>query len=167
MRQHSVATLACFLAFSFASASRELALDHPSLMTAASSCRAEPQGACFSPTNILRRISSQPADPGHCCLACAAQPGCVTYNHGVSNQTDGYYCGTSLLQPHSRPYSTSTKPVAAELFSSAGQIVHGIDGCAAGWAPSAGSASPRDGRPNIVFLVVESTDGRTWQPGYA
>ena len=44
--------------------------------------------------------------------------------------------------------------------------MHGIEGCAAGWAPSDGSASPRDGRPNIVFLVVESTDGRTWQPGY-
>lgn len=28
-------------------------------------------------------------------------------------------------------------------------------------------APPRGDRPNIVFLVVESTDGRTWTPGYS
>ena len=33
-------------------------------------------------------------------------------------------------------------------------------------APPAPPVPPRNGKPNILFLVVESTDGRTWTPGY-
>ena len=97
------------------------------------------------------------SDPGECCAACLATAGCKSWVHVP---------GTGSAPGH--PQSGQT--YECNLFSSVGPTRSSHDGCTAGTvpasAPPAPPVPPRNGKPNILFLVVESTDGRTWTPGY-
>ena len=128
---------------------RDYAADHPSLKTSALGCRANAQYTCFgNPKNKIQRINGVTADSGDCCALCSKNPTCVSYNH--AGVTGGFYC---------------------DLFSTVGATHTTHDGCtsgiSAGPKPPVPPAPPRGDKPNIVFLVVESTDGRTWSPGYS
>eukprot|EP01045_Picozoa_sp_COSAG04_P018288 COSAG04_NODE_1682_length_5960_cov_43.049480_4_plen_264_part_00 len=96
-------------------------------------------------------------DPGECCAACLATAGCKSWVH-----VPGTGSGPG------KPQSGQT--YECNLFSSVGPTRASHDGCTAGTvpasAPPAPPVPPRNGKPNILFLVVESTDGRTWTPGY-
>ncbi len=110
-------------------------------------CGVLPPQTCWS--NPAGKIASHPGagpDPGECCDLCKANPECETWNHGTYNAADRTW--TCDLYRNAGPNKTSSD-------------------CVGGFATPAPAPPPRGGRPNIVFLVVESTDGRTWQQGYS
>jgi hypothetical protein len=129
-----------------ACASRDVAFDHPSVKTTLLGCKAAPQYSCFAnKANKIGRFPVSSGDSGDCCATCQEHPGCISYNHG--NSSTGWYC---------------------DLFKTVGPVKQTKDGCTSGTAdPTPTPApAPRGDKPNIVFLVVESTDGRTWSHGY-
>lgn len=114
-------------------------------------CEAQPALMCYATgdsTGARERIGGNHS--GDCCAACRGRPWCSAYN----------------FRREPRPY--------CELFAGAAPGLRGdtATGCVAGArrraiAAKAPGASPSARRPNIVLLVVESTDGRTWTPGYS
>ena len=140
----------------FALTSRELAPDHPSVKTAALGCKALPQYTCFNNSKHSLGRHSATADAGDCCALCHEHAPCTSFNHGCD--AVGGQCATDSLY-------------YCELFGTVGPTLQVDDGgCVGGISSSQLVASPppppRGDRPNIVWLVVESTDGRTWSPGY-
>ena len=142
---------------------RELAYDHPSTKTAALGCHALSQYACFNNSNNLIGHFSAGPDAGDCCAMCRSNTMCVSFNHGTCMAQD--------------KRCTSGAQHYCELFKTIGPTQQFYDevGCVSGTSPlgalpgSLVTKSPppsRGDRPNIVWLVVESTDGRTWTPGY-
>ena len=62
--------------------------------------------------------------------------------------------------PHKHPAMSRGQPLLA--FVSLMPLLQ-----AAAYAATNDAAAARPPRPNVLFLVVESTDGRTWAPGYS
>ena len=133
-----------------------MAYDHPSAAEARLGCVSRALYECFVGTAPLG-VVSEVSEPGACCSACEGEPRCVAYNHKL--------------------YTRS-----CELFDAEPRVAFDDDsGCSAGSPPRlAVSAAPTEeaastssssggdaALPNLVFLVVESTDGRTWSEGYA
>ena len=135
-------------------ASWEYASNHPSATTAALGCTALPQYTCFNNSrHSMGRFATGP-DPGNCCALCRQHTACASFNHVVCDLRDDGNC----LQSH-----------FCELYTTVGDSVSLSDGgCVGGAVVPQGQPPPppRGDRPNIVWLVVESTDGRTWSPGY-
>jgi arylsulfatase A-like enzyme len=127
-----------------------------SLVSAVSAgqCKLTPPGTCYS--NGGAKIAHLPgigSDPQKCCDLCAQNPDCASWNHGS--------------------YDTKTKLYACDLYSDVGPTknsstcVGGVRDGPLPPTPAPTPPAPRGDKPNIVFLVVESTDGRTWQRGYS
>ena len=151
----------CFLFLYGCSADRETASSNPTAMSTRLGCRAVPQYQCFevNETHLLANMTLNTTEVGECCKACGELFACAAFNFHVGKRV-------------------------CELFRAEGETI-AVDhnGCTAGYAPSAdniptnsarknrlvnfaNNGTVSDERPNIVFLVVESTDGRTWSPGY-
>ena len=110
-------------------------------------CQQSPSPTCFDNCNNTIAITKAVRSPGACCALCADATRCTSWNF-VDKGTDGI-CTT---------------------FSSVGYFRNGTD-CVSGVRNAAPTPAPPSrnttGLPNVVFLVVESTDGRTWSPGYS
>ena len=127
----------------------------PTALTLALNCTVLPMFTCYvNGENRIKGAYSATADPGSCCEACGNEVGCVSWTHlkAGSKTAPTYSCNL---------YST-VGPTKADDHT----------GCSAGIMPGAKPTppkppEPRNGRPNILFLIVESTDGRTWTPGYS
>ena len=124
-------------------------------ISTASQCKTTPSGTCF--TNPQGKIASLPgigSDPQKCCDLCAQNPTCMSWNHGSHDDTSGLY--------------------KCDLYDNVSEHTHSSKTCVGGFrdgplppTPAPTPPPPRGDKPNIVFLVVESTDGRTWQRGYS
>ena len=102
---------------------------------------------CFAGPPIEMR--SDVEDSGACCGLCLGVRGCVKYN--FQHETG-----------------------ACELFGAgAVSVVAARTGCASGSVGRANFGGDDEEKkkkakgPNVVFLAVESTDGRTWSEGYS
>jgi arylsulfatase A-like enzyme len=128
-------------------------------LTMALNCTVLPMFTCYENEKNKIVQTSATADPGSCCEACAQDraEACVAWTHTKKINKDGrtkYKCN---------------------LYSTIGKTKETHDGCSSGVMPGGKPAplpppappQPRNGRPNILFLIVESTDGRTWTPGYS
>lgn len=108
-------------------------------------CNVLPPQHCWeNPLGKIDSISGIGSDPQLCCQLCSSATDCLTWNHGMYNTSNGTY--------------------TCDLYHDIGPSKTTSDGCSGGFRRP---AVPRTDRPNIVFLVVESTDGRTWQRGYS
>jgi hypothetical protein len=126
-----------------------------SAMSVRLNCTVLPMHTCYDDSeHKLGRVTGT-ADPGSCCAACRGFPGCTSWTHTKRERTAG------------------TMEYKCDLYSTVGKTKTDTkSGCSAGFVPGATPAppappQPRNGRPNILFLIVESTDGRTWTPGYS
>ena len=112
-----------------------------------STCQLLPEKTCWSnPHGKIASIPNISTDTSVCCDLCNQNPQCLSWNHG-SKHGNTFTC---------------------DLYRDIGPNKTGNDGCLGGYrgAPTP-KPVPRGDKPNIVFLVVESTDGRTWQRGYS
>jgi len=108
-------------------------------------CSLLPSKICWdNPVGKIASFSGVGADPQVCCSLCGQNSSCRAWNHGRYNPNNGTY--------------------TCDLYHNIGANKTSDDGCSGGFRAA---ATPRGDRPNIVFLVVESTDGRTWTPGYS
>ena len=116
---------------------------------AADTCNMLPKNVCWN--NSEHKFISYPdvgSDPQICCQLCANQTKCASWNHGSFNSKKGTY--------------------SCDLYFNNGSTKNTTDGCSGGFRHGPmPTPPPRGDTPNIVFLVVESTDGRTWQRGYS
>jgi hypothetical protein len=153
----------------------------PTALTERLNCTMNPVYACYqNPKGKVKTVSGIGTDPGACCAACIELAGCMSWTHspwgtgscnlykdiGTLKQNDKDGCSSGMIGGHGRPVPP---------------------------APPAPPVTPRGDKPNILFLVVslswwccyfnvwagglegsqplsawqvESTDGRTWSPGY-
>jgi len=129
---------------------RETSLNNPSVLSTSLGCRSLPQYSCWAnDTAVIASISlleKHDLDVGHCCRLCSQNDACKAYNFHTENGR-------------------------CELLSSETEVTHSATSCAGGYrfgnSMSPDDSDHLDNRPNIVFLVVESTDGRTWSEGYS
>ena len=146
---------------------RLVAPEGPTAWTEQENCTMLPLYTCFqNPHNKIKTANHVGQDPGACCAACNELEGCVSWTHSPgsggscnlysnvgptkSNDRDG--CSAGTIGGHGRPMPVGPFPPAP--------APHGPP------SPTPQPATPRGDKPNILFLVVESTDGRTWSPGY-
>eukprot|EP00750_Incisomonas_marina_P011377 INCI16370.5.p1 GENE.INCI16370.5~~INCI16370.5.p1 ORF type:complete len:555 (+),score=64.45 INCI16370.5:814-2478(+) len=121
---------------------------HPPQHAQAPICEMLPEKVCWSnPLGKIASFSGQAADPQVCCALCAERQGCRTWNHGDFDNASGTF--------------------SCDLYRDIGPNKTSNDGCSGGYSVPSPAPAPRGDKPNIVFLVVESTDGRTWQRGYS
>ena len=107
-------------------------------------CDVRPAYECFAGAP-LRVVRDGVRHSGDCCALCADDARCAQYNFRLA-------------------------PAACELFDgTAAPAVDARSGCASGAVARTreDAAEPDSAKPNIVFLAVESTDGRTWSEGYS
>jgi hypothetical protein len=110
-------------------------------------CRALPNQTCWSnPGGKIASLPGMGSDPQICCDACASNVACAAWNHGAKDSKTGTF--------------------TCDLYRDEGPTKISSDGCSGGFGTHH-EPVPRGDKPNIVFLVVESTDGRTWQRGYS
>jgi hypothetical protein len=106
-----------------------------------------PSPTCFDNANNTIAITKAVGSPGACCSLCSATTRCVSWNF-VDEGADGI----------------------CSMFSSVGPARIGTD-CVSGKVrvvpPTPSPMRNASGLPNIIFLVVESTDGRTWSSNYS
>jgi len=146
----------CFALSHLADADRMRATNHPSVLTAAQNCSVLPQSTCYKYKNkdYFKDIYTNDTDPGMCCALCNKNEKCGAWSHDHTNNPKK---AGSLFRCH--------------LFEKTPKETT-FGNCSVGTAarnPPTPPAPPmpRGDKPNIVFLVVESTDGRTWSPGYS
>eukprot|EP01050_Picozoa_sp_SAG11_P014342 SAG11_NODE_1756_length_4309_cov_2.250594_1_plen_709_part_00 len=124
-------------------------------LTVQQNCTMLPVYTCFqNPEGKIKSVADVGPDPGACCKACNELKGCMSWTHSPGGS------GSCNLYSNVGPTKSNDK-----------------DGCSAGTIgghgrpmppmPPAPPHTPRGNKPNILFLVVESTDGRTWSPGYS
>eukprot|EP01047_Picozoa_sp_COSAG01_P015703 COSAG01_NODE_790_length_13572_cov_4.015587_7_plen_350_part_00 len=134
-------------------------------------CTMLPAYTCFH--NSKNKITTKTHvgdDPGVCCTACKNEKGCVSWTHQTkdhgkcelystvgparSNDRDG--CSAGTIGPHGpiKPAPPGPPPHPPHPAPPSPP------------SPTPQPVTPRGDKPNILFLVVESTDGRTWSPGY-
>jgi arylsulfatase A-like enzyme len=141
------------LALSSAAATRLEAYDHPSVLTTSLGCWAAPQSTCYaySAGDYFKDVSTNDTDPGMCCALCNADAECDAWSHDATAnpaRAGSYFrCHLFASVPSGTSYGNCSVGRAANQ-------------------PPPTPSKPRGTRPNIIFLVVESTDGRTWTPGY-
>ena len=141
-------------------------------LTVQQNCTMLPVYTCFqNPEGKMKGVSRVGEDPGACCKACNELKGCASWTHSPSrggscnlysnvgktksNDKDG--CSAGTIGGHGRPMP----PHGPFPPPPAPSPPHPHPG------PSPAPHTPRGNKPNILFLVVESTDGRTWSPGYS
>ena len=132
---------------------REIAAAGPTVRTQQLKCDVLPQETCYqNPKGKIKNVKVADQDPGACCDLCMKEPTCASWSHVPMGGTG------------------KDKLFSCNLYSDVGPTKHTSDGCSAGTVagsrPPPPPKAPRNGKPNIAFLVVESTDGRTWSPGY-
>jgi len=107
-------------------------------------CSVLPSRTCWSnPSGKIQSVGVESAQPAICCQLCNNDTACRAWTHG--HRGNNSFC--DLFQNQGSTLSNKTS------------------GCVSG-VRSAPIPTPNPSSPNIVFLVVESTDGRTWQKGY-
>ena len=154
---HSLRTLAQLLCLTTtAVADRMTATDHPSLLTSAEGCTALPQSTCFeySKADYYKDVDTNNTDPGMCCALCITDgTKCKAWSHDAT--ANPKKAGSNFRCHLFKQIPGATKAGDCSVGLGKGHTL----------APTP-APTPRGDRPNIVFLVVESTDGRTWSPGY-
>ena len=142
----------------------------PTKLTEQLNCTMLPVYSCFdNPDGKIGTAKDVGQDPGACCAACIKKEGCVSWTHGNggggscnlyknigpvhSNDKNG--CSAGTIGGHGRPIPPGPfPPPPPGPRPSPGP----------GPGPAPGPITPRGDKPNILFLVVESTDGASAHP---
>ena len=124
-------------------------------MTVQLNCTMLPVYTCFqNPNGKIKSVQGVGPNPGECCAACLAEPGCKSWTH-----SPGGTGGCNLYRDVGPTKSNDKDGCSAGVVGGHGRPVPAV--------PPPPPVTPRGDKPNILFLVVESTDGRTWSPGYS
>ena len=156
-------------------------------LVAAQNCTLLGPNKCFNnPGGKITtiKISGASDASSECCDACHAKAGCVSWclqnGHTSCNLYKNIGCVSLWISRICFEYNFNV------LLSVAGgseiKTVDPVDTCQGGLLYAPGQPTPpptpttpaptpphrnTTGLPNIVFLVVESTDGRAWSKGYS